>query len=58
MAVYGYTVKYKGVYYPAGMEVPDEEVKKKVEVEKKTSALLDDEEVIPKKRAGRPKKEQ
>lgn len=58
MAVYGYTVKYKGVYYPAGMEVPDDKVEKKVEVEKKTSTLLDDEEVIPKKKPGRPKKEQ
>ena len=56
MAVYGYTVKFNGEYYPAGAEVPDEV--EKAEVEKKTSALLDEEEVIPKKRAGRPKKEQ
>lgn len=53
--VYGYTVKYNGVYYPAGVDVPEEE---KAEVEKKTSALLDEEEVIPKKKPGRPKKEQ
>lgn len=56
---YGYTVKANGVYYPAGMEVPDLEVEKKAEVKKQTSALLDEEEVIPKKKAGRPpKKEQ
>lgn len=53
MAVYGYTVKYKGVYYPAGVEVPEE----KAVVEKKTSALLDEEEVVP-KRKGRPSKKE
>lgn len=57
MAVYGYTVKFNGVYYPAGVDVP-EEVEKKAEVKTKTSALLDEEEVIPKRKAGRPKKEQ
>lgn len=51
--VYGYTVKYNGVYYPAGVDVPEEE---KAEVKTKTSALLDEEEAIPKKRAGRPPK--
>ena len=55
---YGYTVKANGVYYPAGMEVPDLEVEKKAEA-KKPSALLDEEEVMPKRKAGRPpKKEQ
>ena len=58
MAVYGYTVKHNGVYYPAGMDVPDGKAEKKVEVEKKASTLLDEEEVIPKKKPGRPKKEQ
>ena len=55
---YGYTVKANGVYYPAGMEVPDFDVEKKAEV-KKPSALLDEEEAMPKRKAGRPpKKEQ
>lgn len=53
---YGYTVKYNGVYYSAGEEVPENDVKAKAEVEN-TSAFLD-EEKIPKKRPGRPKKEQ
>lgn len=56
---YGYTVKANGVYYPAGVEVPDFGVEKKAEVKKETSALLDEEEVMPKRKAGRPpKKEQ
>lgn len=54
MATYRYAVKYNGKYYAAGEEVPEE----KAEVKKPTSALLDEEEVIPKKRSGRPKKEQ
>lgn len=59
MAVYGYTVKHNGVYYPAGVDVPDSNVEKKAEVNKKASALLDEEEAVPRKKAGRPtKKEQ
>lgn len=55
---YGYTVKYNGKYYPAGTEVPDE-VEKKADAVEKASALLDEDEVVvPKKKPGRPKKEQ
>ena len=50
--VYGYTVKYNGVYYPAGVDVPEE----KVEVKKKASPLLDEEEAVLKKKPGRPPK--
>lgn len=53
---YGYTVKYNGEYYPTGMDVPEKE-EKKVEAEEKASVLLDEEDTIPKKRGGRPKKE-
>ena len=53
--VYDHVVKHNGVYYPAGVDVPDGEVKEKAEV-KKASAILDDEEIIPKKKPGRPPK--
>lgn len=57
--IYGYTVKANGVYYPAGVDVPEFDVEKKAEVKKEASALLDEEEVVPKRKAGRPpKKEQ
>lgn len=52
--VYDYTVKYNGEYYPAGVDVPEE----KVEVNQKTSTLLEDEEAVPKKRVGRPPKKE
>ena len=44
---YGYTVKYNGEYYPAGTEVPEEEPVASKPVE----------EVLPKKKPGRPPKE-
>ena len=49
---YDHVVKYNGVYYPAGKEVPDE---KKAE-EPKTSASPIEEEIAPKKKPGRPPK--
>ena len=52
--VYGYTVKYNGEYYPAGVDVPEE----KAEVKQKASALVEEEEAIPKKRVGRPPKKE
>ena len=51
--VYGYTVKYNGVYYAAGMNVPnDKEEPKKPEPE----FFAEEAEEQPKKK-GRPKKE-
>ena len=52
--VYGYTVKFNGEYYPAGVDVPDD--KGTAEVELKTSALLNNDEAIPKRKPGRPPK--
>lgn len=50
--VFDHTVKYNGEYYPAGMNVPMEEV----DAKPKPPILEDDEEVVVKKRPGRPPK--
>lgn len=54
--VFRHAVKYNGVIYLAGADVPMDKVEEKAEEPKKASALLDEEEVIPKKKAGRPPK--